>query len=204
MQKEYLANHFNDERTPRLSSDGTHGLCRIAKLPQSLSAPSATPRRLDKHPHPTGHSTLVAKQARVKVFSVPLTATAIRKVYRPDVIREADVVIRLKTLVWLSCLLPSAAVSSLLFSKSHRRVRFFGRRRKVNERNGEYLPRLGNANSIKSLLFFGDSRKTCIMLFCVASMVTHILTTGPEIPSCEVGPCIRGTSCMLRYCLLSC
>ena len=120
----YPAQPFYRRETSRVSSDGTHELYGIAKLPQSLSTPSATSRRLDNHPHPTGHSTTVAKQARVKGFSVPLAATALSDVYRPNVIREADVVIRLRIMVRLSCLLLSAAVSSFFFSKSHRRGRF--------------------------------------------------------------------------------
>jgi hypothetical protein len=66
----------------------------------------------------------VAKQARVKGFSVFLAATALSDVYIPNATREADVAIRLRIVVRLSCLLLSAAVSSLFFSKSHKRGRF--------------------------------------------------------------------------------
>jgi hypothetical protein len=149
-------NHFSDERH-RDSPATAHTDCM-----ESQSSHSPCPRHLPLHGDLTNTLILQAilpwwqNKSASKPFLSLLAATALRKVYRPDVIREADVLIRLRIVVWLSCLFLSAAVSLPLFSKSHRRGRFFGRRKQVNERNGEYLPRLGNANSNsnKSLLFW--------------------------------------------------
>jgi hypothetical protein len=157
--------HFSDER--HRDSPAT----APTDCMESQSSHSPCPRHLPLHGDLTNTIILQAILPRWqnKRASKPC-ATALRKVYRPDVIRQkADAV-----LIWGSWRDCHAICHRLLYHYSFSRRAtgvgvFLGGEKKLMRGTAKYLPRLGNANSIKrASVFSGDSTKP--VSCCVVSL----------------------------------